>query len=197
MVKKSANLLSILADLLHAVGKSSSWIDACCRPSCNAAPSQLQASLIHPKLCESRGEALSNRTGEDRFLSDIDSLVSTASSGRERRRSFWRRTKMVSFRVSDEEFERLRQQSQAHGARSVSEYARLTLTTLDAGARGAGGQPRPADALAEQLQAQVQQLSSQMLELWNTLEQARHDRGDSSQSERAASIQRPGVTLVR
>ena len=38
-----------------------------------------------------------------------------------------RRTKMISFRLSEREFEQLRLISEAQGARSVSDYARLTL----------------------------------------------------------------------
>ena len=34
---------------------------------------------------------------------------------------------MISFRVSDDEFERLRAKSEAEGARSVSDYARVAL----------------------------------------------------------------------
>jgi len=34
---------------------------------------------------------------------------------------------MVSFRVSNDEFERLRARSEAEGSRSVSDYARLAL----------------------------------------------------------------------
>ena len=38
-----------------------------------------------------------------------------------------RMTHMISFRVSQDEFELLRAKSQAEGARSISDYARLTL----------------------------------------------------------------------
>jgi len=41
--------------------------------------------------------------------------------------SFRRMTRMVSFRVSENEFEQLRSKSEAEGARSVSDYARLSL----------------------------------------------------------------------
>jgi hypothetical protein len=40
---------------------------------------------------------------------------------------FKRKTRMVSFRISEEEYEYLRQHSLAQGARSVSDYARDTL----------------------------------------------------------------------
>ena len=41
--------------------------------------------------------------------------------------SFRRMTRMISFRVSEPEFERLRSKSEAQGARSVSDYARVSL----------------------------------------------------------------------
>jgi hypothetical protein len=41
--------------------------------------------------------------------------------------SFRRMTRMISFRVSEHEFEQLRSKSEAEGARSVSDYARLSL----------------------------------------------------------------------
>ena len=55
--------------------------------------------------------------------------------------SFWRRTRMISFRVSEQEFELLRSQSEAEGARSVSDYARITLC----GRRNGAGGPAPQD----------------------------------------------------
>ena len=41
--------------------------------------------------------------------------------------AFRRMNRMISFRVSDDEFERLRAKSEAEGARSVSDYARVAL----------------------------------------------------------------------
>lgn len=41
--------------------------------------------------------------------------------------SFRRMTRMISFRVSEDEFEQLRHKSEAQGARSVSDYARVAL----------------------------------------------------------------------
>ena len=41
--------------------------------------------------------------------------------------SFRRMTRMISFRVSEDEFELLRNKSEAQGARSVSDYARVSL----------------------------------------------------------------------
>ena len=45
--------------------------------------------------------------------------------------SFRRMTRMISFRVSEDEFERLRTKSEALGARSVSDYARVSLCGAD------------------------------------------------------------------
>jgi len=42
--------------------------------------------------------------------------------------AYRRMTRMISFRVSEDQFERLRAQSQAEGARSVSDYARYVLS---------------------------------------------------------------------
>ena len=42
--------------------------------------------------------------------------------------AYRRMTKMISFRVSEEEFERLRARSEAEGARSVSDFARQALS---------------------------------------------------------------------
>ena len=41
--------------------------------------------------------------------------------------SHWRRTRMISFRVSEREFEMLKAMSEAKGARSVSDFARVAL----------------------------------------------------------------------
>ena len=41
--------------------------------------------------------------------------------------SFRRMSRMISFRVSEDEFELLRAKSEAHGARSISDYARAVL----------------------------------------------------------------------
>src|SRR5438128_2631770 len=41
--------------------------------------------------------------------------------------SFRRRTRMISFRISETEFERLKSKSELRGAGSVSDYARLSL----------------------------------------------------------------------
>lgn len=46
---------------------------------------------------------------------------------------FKRRTRMLSFRLSEEEYQRLRRSSLVQGARSVSDYARDTLSHVLSG----------------------------------------------------------------
>jgi hypothetical protein len=41
--------------------------------------------------------------------------------------SFERLTRMISFRVTESEFEALRVKSESHGSRSISDYARIAL----------------------------------------------------------------------
>jgi mobilization protein NikA len=59
-----------------------------------------------------------------------------------------RKTRMISFRVSDKEFDQLRTTAEARGARSVSDYARLALCgpssedDLDSGLRRLSGDVR-------------------------------------------------------
>ena len=79
---------------------------------------------------------------------------------------------MVSFRVSDEEYERLKLQSQADGARSVSEFARLALVRPAPAPQG-----RAPDVPVEQLRARVEQLGAQVSDLWNVLERTRVENG--------------------
>jgi hypothetical protein len=50
--------------------------------------------------------------------------------------SFRRMTRTISFRVSEHEFEQLRSKSEAQGARSVSDYARVSLCGGAAGSNG-------------------------------------------------------------
>jgi hypothetical protein len=45
-------------------------------------------------------------------------------------------TRMISFRVSEDEFEQLRSKSEANGARSISDYARLALCGATNGTDG-------------------------------------------------------------
>lgn len=66
--------------------------------------------------------------------------------------AFRRMNRMISFRVSDDEFERLRERSQAHGSRSVSDYARVAL------ARDSRGEQEWAEQL-QQLSARMDRLT--------------------------------------
>jgi flagellar biosynthesis chaperone FliJ len=59
---------------------------------------------------------------------------------------------MISFRLSDHEFERLKTTSEAQGARSVSDYARLAVSGF-------------AIALDDHLETQIQQLSGEVQQL--------------------------------
>ncbi len=66
--------------------------------------------------------------------------------------AFRRMNRMISFRVSDDEFERLREKSQAEGSRSVSDYARVAL------ARESRGEHEWIEHI-QQLSANVQRLT--------------------------------------
>lgn len=66
--------------------------------------------------------------------------------------AFRRMNRMISFRVSDDEFERLREKSQAEGSRSVSDYARVAL------ARESRGEHEWIEHI-QQLSAHVQRLT--------------------------------------
>ena len=63
-----------------------------------------------------------------------------------------RRTRMISFRVSEREFEQLKNKSEAEGARSISDFARLALC-------GSGATDR-VDQGINRLSDDVQQLSA-------------------------------------
>jgi hypothetical protein len=73
-------------------------------------------------------------------------------------------TRMVSFRVSEREFELLRSKSEALGARSVSDYARVALC----------GSSSPLDGQTEadfrHLSLGIQQLNSELRRLFDLLE---------------------------
>ena len=73
---------------------------------------------------------------------------------------FRRRTRVVSFRLSDDEYERLKQVSLAEGAHSVSDYARLALCRLLGAPRRSSGDGIEAKVLQldEQMQAVQEEL---------------------------------------
>lgn len=65
------------------------------------------------------------------------------------------KTRMISFRLSEDEYECLRQTSQSRGARSVSDYARVTLCRVVAGNPGA----------AESSETRIEEINQKMREL--------------------------------
>jgi len=71
---------------------------------------------------------------------------------------------MVSFRVSQDEFERLRKKSEAQGARSVSDYARFALC---GGLNISDGQQRGA---FHELSQGIEKLSLEMRRLFDLIE---------------------------
>jgi hypothetical protein len=59
-----------------------------------------------------------------------------------------RKNKMLSFRLSDEEYDALRSVCESHGVRSLSDFARLAIDNLIA-----GGGPSPHAAVETRLNA--------------------------------------------
>jgi hypothetical protein len=78
---------------------------------------------------------------------------------------FKRKTRMLSLRLSEEEYDRLRQNSLVQGSRSVSDYARETLFLFSGGA--------PASP-ANGLERRMRKLDSEMQVLSLELERLRH-----------------------
>lgn len=70
-----------------------------------------------------------------------------------------RRTKLVSFRVSPDEYSHLRQACSARGMRSVSEFARIAMQTL---VRDEGAGVIPLDIQVRELREQIAALSAQL-----------------------------------
>lgn len=87
-----------------------------------------------------------------------------------------RKSRMISFRISDEEYEQLRKISLSQGARSVSDYARSALIRGDADC----GLPDCGRAL----KAKVVQLDDELHELRETVDRL---TGIVSIEERCAS----------
>lgn len=77
--------------------------------------------------------------------------------------SVWRRTRMISFRVSESEFEALKVKSEAEGARSISDFARLALC----GTRTTGG---ALDPMVLQLSGEIQELRTYVQRVTELLE---------------------------
>src|SRR5439155_25536519 len=87
--------------------------------------------------------------------------------------SFRRMTRMISFRVSNDEFELLRSKSESQGARSVSDYARLALC---------GSPSATDDQIVYQLSYEIQQLRLEIKRLTGILEGPRRSFIDQSWS---------------
>jgi hypothetical protein len=77
------------------------------------------------------------------------------------------RTRIVSFRLSEDEYERLKDVSRAQCARSVSEFARSTLCELPV--RGAGNIEGPGHRI-EMLEGVVGRLNADMRQLRQLVE---------------------------
>ena len=90
-----------------------------------------------------------------------------------------RRTRMISFRVSEREFEELRMKSEAEGARTISEFARLALC-------GAASQSSDrVDRRIHQLSDDLQQLSAHVRHVTELLE-----------ANRPSATERPRISLA-
>ena len=91
-----------------------------------------------------------------------------------------RKTRMISFRVSDKEFEQLRTTAEAKGARSVSDYARAALCgssgdsedELDSGLRRLSGDMR-------QLSRDIQSLTT-LIEIQGSMLPSGHTGGNGA-----------------
>ena len=81
--------------------------------------------------------------------------------------SFRRMTRMISFRVSEDEFERLRMKSEAEGARSVSDYARVSLCNGAAASNGGH------EIKIQELSAGIEKLSLDIRRLFELIENPR------------------------
>jgi hypothetical protein len=77
------------------------------------------------------------------------------------------KTRMISFRLSEDEYECLRQTSQSRGARSVSDYARVTLCRVVAGNPGAAESP---DTRIEQINQKMGELDHEVQRLAKVVE---------------------------
>jgi hypothetical protein len=78
--------------------------------------------------------------------------------------SFERLTRMISFRVSESEFETLRVRSEEHGSRSISDYARLALRDVP------NGGDRDGETSLDQLTSEVRRLSTDVRRLMDLIE---------------------------
>ena len=97
--------------------------------------------------------------------------------------SFRRMTRMISFRVSEQEFEQLKSKCESLEARSISDYARVAVCAAVNQANGNGGSD------IHNLRDGIQQLSLEVRRLFELLERSREVPPErlqfsSSQSEK-------------
>jgi hypothetical protein len=78
------------------------------------------------------------------------------------------KSRMISFRLSEDEYEILKKDSLSHGARSVSDYARSTLRRFMAGQAGIHGDGF--EAGIEQLDGRMQELNRELQRLLRVVE---------------------------
>lgn len=92
------------------------------------------------------------------------------------------KTRMISFRLSEEEYEHLRENSLNQGAHSVSDYARSILRRLMAGENGF---KHPlVEARINQLDSKMQELDRELRRLLRLVEHRDlHPRSESRASE--------------
>ena len=81
-----------------------------------------------------------------------------------------RRTHKVTFRVSEHELEALKLKSEAEGARSVSDFARLALCGSPDGGYARNAPRAPGDAGFDHLSSEIQQLSAHVRRVTEILE---------------------------
>ena len=98
--------------------------------------------------------------------------------------SFRRRTRMISFRVTEHEFEQLKTKLEAEGARSISDFVRLTLcgSSNDSSERDGPG--------IDQLSGEIHQLSADVRRVAELLEDTK-DSKDSRDSKDARDFKEP------
>ena len=86
---------------------------------------------------------------------------------------------MISFRVSEREFEMLKSKSEAEGARSISDFARLALC-------GSPNESHEQERGIHQLSDEVQQLSADVRRVTELLEASRSNAAERPRISLAA-----------
>jgi hypothetical protein len=88
--------------------------------------------------------------------------------------SFQRMKRTISFRVSEDEFQQLRSKSEATGARSVSDYARLSLCGPPALSNSGH------DIKIQELSEAIQRLSADIRVLFELIEAPQRNRNNNN-----------------